>query len=526
MSNAARPQIESAATAVSRVPEGATLVTSGYIGAGYPEDLVWHLGERFRERGSPGDLTLVHAAGQGDWRDRGLGALAHPGMLRRIIGGYFATAPAICDLIAEELVEAYSFPQGVITQLFRNTAAGKPGLYTHIGLGTFVDPRVEGGKANAVTREELVEVVELGGRELLFYPAFQLDVAFIRATTADLDGNLSMEREAAVLEHLAIAQATRRCGGVVIAQVERIAQRGSLDPRRVKVPGNLVDVIVEASPARHHQTFGEVFNPSFVGDVKAPFELRREAVAALDVDHVMARRAALEMRPGQVVNMYHGNTEALAAVALEEGLFDELHLTVAAGAAGGLPAGGLSYGLAWNPEAFIDQPSMFDFYHGGGLDLAVLPMVQVGAAGDVNVTRYGRTLKGCGSFIDISQSARTVIFLGSQTVGARVAVDGAVRVLREGRPRRFVERVEQISFSAAQARARGQRVLYVTERALFELGEGGLELREVAPGVDVEAEVLATMAFAPARSGSPSIMDQRLFRRERMGLAQRGGGRP
>lgn len=524
MAGARRPKVLNAAEAAELVEDGQALVTSGYIGAGFPEDLVFHLGERYRQTATPGDLTLVHAAGQGDWRDRGLSELAEPGLLNRIIGGYFATAPALCDLIAEELVEAYTFPQGVITQLFRNTAAGKPGVFTHIGLGTFVDPRLEGGRANRATIEDLVEVVTIDGRELLFYPAFHLDVAFIRGTTGDLDGNISMEREAAPLEHLAIAQATRHCGGVVIAQVERLAQGGSLDPRRVKVPGNLIDFLVVASSDRHQQTFDEAYNPAFVGDVKAPLEPAVGPLEQLPLSpyKVMARRAAMEMHPGQVVNMYHGRTEALAGVALEEGLLDTLHLTVASGAAGGLPAGGLSYGLAYNPEAIIDQPSMFDFYHGGGLDLAVLPMVQVDGTGDVNVTRYGRTLKGCGSFVDISQSAGQLVFLGTHTVGARVEVEsGRVEVRREGRPRRFTKEVEQVSFSAAQARARGQEVLYVTERAVLRLKENGLELIEIAPGLDVDRDVLAHMPFTPALpDGGPCPMDPRLFRPEVMGLSR------
>jgi propionate CoA-transferase len=498
--------------AAELVEEGQTLVTSGYIGAGFPEHLVVKLGERFRRTGRPGDLTLVHAAGQGDWRDRGLSHLAVPGMLRRVIGGYFATCPALCDLIAEDLVEAYTFPQGVITQLFRNTAAGKPGVFTHIGLGTFVDPRFEGGKANEVTTENLVELVELGGRELLFYPSLHLDVAFIRATTGDLAGNLSYEREAATLEHLSIAQATRRCGGTVIAQVERLAQPGSLDPRRVKVPGNLVDHLVVAPPEHHWQTFAEPFNPAYTGDIKAPFESAAPGALPLGPDKVMARRAALEMQRGQVVNMYHGRTEALANVALEEGLLDEIELTVAAGAVGGMPAGGLSYGLALNPEAIIDQASMFDFYHGGGLDLAVLPMLQVDREGNVNATRTGRTLLGCGSFVDISQSAKRLVFIGTHTVGARMTVeDGQLVIMREGRARRFVESVDQISFSAAQARSRGQHVLYVTERAVFWLGQAGLVLLELAPGVEFSRDVLGQMGFVPRRRKKVTRMKRALF---------------
>ncbi len=512
-------KVISAVEAASLVADGQTLVTSGYIGAGFPEELVHQLGERFRDSGKPGDLTLVHAAGQGDWRDRGLSELGAPGLLRRVIGGYFATSPAICDLIAEELVEAYTLPQGVITQLFRNTAAGKPGVFTHIGLGTFVDPRLEGGRANEVTNEDIVEVVEVGGREMLFYPCFDLDMAFIRGTTGDLAGNISMEREAASLEHLAIAQATRHCGGIVIAQVERVAQTGSLDPRRVKVPGNLVDHLVVAPPERHWQTFGERFNPAYVGDIKAPLEERSTSTLPMGVEKILARRAAMEMRPDDVVNMYHGETEALASVAAEEGMLDEIHLTVAAGAVGGMPAGGLSYGLALNPDAIIDQPSMFDLYHGGGLDLAVLPMIQVDRAGDVNVTHYGRTLKGCGSFIDISQSARRVVFLATHTIGARMKVeDGTLSIRREGRARRFVENVDQVSFSASQARARGQEVLYVTERAVFELGTDGLVLREVAPGIDREGEVFGHMAFRPEEADEIEPMRASIFRSESMGL--------
>ncbi len=493
------------------VSDGQTLATAGYIGAGFPEALVDALGERFRQTSGPGDLTLIHAAGQGDWRDRGLGQLAQPGLLGRIIGGYFATSPGLCDLIAEDLVEAYTFPQGVLTQLFRNIAAGKPGVFTHVGLCTFVDPRLEGGRANAVTTDQLVRVTKLGGREVLFYPAQHLDVAFIRATTADLNGNLSHEREAAPLDHLAIAQATRHCGGIVVAQVERLAQKGSLDPRRVKVPGNLVDYLVVAPPEQHWQTFGERFNPAYLGDVKAP--LTASAPRPPDIQKVLARRAALEIRAGDVVNMYHGPTEALSQVALEEGLLDRIDLTVASGAAGGMPARGLSYGLTLNPEAIIDQPSMFDFYQGGGLDCAVLPMIEVDARGDVNVTRYGRTLKGCGSFIDISQSAKRLVFLGTHTVGAHLEFEpGRVTVRREGRARRFVEAVEQISFSAAQALRRGQEVLYVTERAVFRLTDDGLAITELAPGLRLEEDVLDHMAFRPNLDLHPlEPMDGALF---------------
>jgi len=509
--------------AAALVHDGQSLATSGYIGAGFPEALVCGLGDRFRRTSQPGNLTLIHAAGQGDWRDRGLGQLAQPGLLRRIIGGYFATSPGLCDLIAEDLVEAYSFPQGVITQLFRNIAAGKPGVFTHVGLGTFVDPRLEGGRANGGTTEELVRVTQLGGREVLFYPAQHLDVAFIRATTADLNGNLSHEREAAPLDHLAIAQATRHCGGIVVAQVERLAQKGSLDPRRVKVPGNLVDYLVVAPPEHHWQTFGEPFNPAYVGDVKTP--LVPPASRPPDLDKVLARRAALEIRPGDVVNMYHGPTEALSQVALEEGLLDRIDLTVASGAVGGLPAGGLSYGLALNPEAIIDQPAMFDFYQGGGLDCAVLPMIEVDARGDVNVTRYGRTLKGCGSFVDISQSAKRLVFLGTHTVGAHVELTGGqVVVRREGRAKRFVAAVEQISFSADQARRRGQEVLYVTERAVFRLTDKGLALTELAPGLRLEEDVLAPMSFRP-QVDSPQPMDPALFGEAPLG-ADRWGPAP
>jgi len=513
-----------AAEAAHLVGEGQTLATSGYIGAGFPEALVCALGDRFRSTAQPGDLTLIHAAGQGDWRDRGLGRLAQPGLVRRIIGGYFATSPGLCDLIAEDLVEAYTFPQGVITQLFRNIAAGKPGVFTHVGLGTFVDPRLEGGRANAATTADLVRVTALGGQEVLFYPAQRIDVAFVRATTADLNGNLSHEREAAPLDHLAIAQAARHSGGLVVAQVERLAQKGSLDPRRVKVPGNLVDYVVVAPPEHHWQTFGEPFNPAYLGDVKAP--LVPPVPRPPDVEKVLARRAALEIKPGDVVNMYHGPTEALSQVALEEGLLDRIDLTVASGAAGGLPAGGLSYGLALNPEAIIDQPSMFDFYQGGGLDCAVLPMIEVDARGDVNVTRYGRTIKGCGSFVDISQNARRLVFVGTHTVGAHVELaDGHVTVHREGRAKRFVESVEQISFSADQARRRGQEVLYVTERAVFRLTDDGLALTELAPGLRLAEDVLDHMAFQPNLTSQPQPMDPALFGEAPLG-AHRWGDAP
>lgn len=512
-----RKKVVSAAEAIAIVHDADTLCCSGFGSNGVPVELILALEKRFLETGSPNKLTLLFGGGPGDGADAGVNHLAHEGMLKRVIGGHYGLVPKIGKLALASKVEAYNLPLGAISHLYRDIACGLPGTVSRVGLGTFADPRLEGGKIGSKTTEDLVEVITLGGKEHLYYKTFPISVAFIRGTTADPEGNITMERETLTQDVLAIATATKNSGGFVIAQVERIAERGSLNPRRVKVPGILVDCVVLAQPENHPQNLSGIYNAAFSAEVRVPLDVLD--ALPLDERKVIARRAAFELLPNAVVNLGIGMPEGVAAVANEEKILKYMTLTAEPGVIGGMPASGVNFGAAVNPDAVIDMNQQFDFYDGGGLDLACLGLAECDPAGSINVSRFGPKLAGAGGFINITQNSRTVVFVGTFTAGGlKIAVeDGKIRILNEGRARKFVNKIEQVTFSGPYAASTGQNVLYVTERCVFKLSEQGLELIEIAPGVDLERDILAHMDFRPIIN-NPVSMDPRIFLDEPMQL--------
>ncbi|MEV6844903.1 CoA-transferase, partial [Actinoplanes sp. NPDC051411] len=530
-----------------------------------PETLLAAVADRFLAMGHPAGLDVVHVMGLGDQQGRGVDHLARAGLVRRFVGSHFVLSPAEQAMIAEDRVEAVGLPAGTISLLYREIAAGRPGLFTDIGLETYVDPRQQWGRMNKGTREGLSQLVTVGGREWLFYPAFDVQVALIRASTADTSGNLAMEDEAAWSDNLAIAQAAHNTGGRVLAEVKRIVPAGSLPAAYVRVPGVLVDHVVLTDYP--NQTPITVHDPARTGmRVNHPVQ-----VQSMTLDHrkVIARRAAMELRAGQLVNLGVGMANGISYVALEEGVLDAITLTVEQGLFGGLPGIGLDSGTAVNPAAVVDMTSQFDLYDGGALDLAGLSFAQIDAAGNVNVARVGATPIGPGGFIDISQKAGTVVFCGTfRGGGLRTAIhDGRLEILEEGRYGKFVPTVDAITYNASRAAAAGHTAVYVTERAVFRLHSadlpptgtvpadlpptgtvpadlppsgsapdrltagnrvGGsaavaaagcrLELIEIAPGIDLERDVLAWMPFRPLISPALRTMDPRIFAYEPMGL--------
>jgi propionate CoA-transferase len=503
--------------AISVLHDGDVLATTGYGGHGIPEQLLVTLERRFLDTDTPRGLTLVHSTGQGDAGDKGLNHLGHEGLLKRVIGGHYGLMPKVVALVLANKVEAYNLPEGVITHLYRDIAAGKPGTLSRVGLGTFVDPRLEGGKMNPATREDLVTLMTVGGEEYLFYRAFPINVAFIRGTTADPDGNITMEREALILENLAMALAAKNSHGYVICQVERIAAEGTLDSRHVRIPGVLVDAVVVAEPQHHMQTWDIPYNPALSGEVRVPMKMLPRL--PLDDKKVIARRAAMELLPSSVVNLGIGIPDHVGRVASEEHIYDLMTLTVDPGVMGGVPASGVEFGAAINCQAVIDHGAQFDFIDGGGLDAAFLGFAECDGTGSVNASRFGDRVAGCGGFINISQNSKKVVFLGNFAAGgAEMAVrDGALHIGREGRMTKFVKRVGQITFSGPRAADRKQDVLYITERCVFRLGERGLELIEIAPGVDLERDVLRHLPFRPI-VGRPARMASAIFLPKPMGL--------
>jgi propionate CoA-transferase len=504
--------------AAALIEDGDAILISG-SGGGHavPETLLAAVERRFLSEGEPRGLTSVSVVGVGDRAALGASHLAHEGLLKRAITSALVDSPGLVQLAAEDKIQAYTLPQGVLSQLMRDMAAGRPGLLTKTGLNTFVDPRQQGARQSPCTPLDFVEVVNLAGEEWLFFKPVPVTVAFLRGTTADEDGNVTMEEEAVLGEMLPMAQATRRAGGIVIVQVKRMARRGTLPAKSVRIPGILVDFVVVDPEQR--QTYATYYDPSYSGELRIP----EGDIKSLPFGprKVIVRRAAMELFPDAVCNLGAGISTGLSTVAAEESVLGAAILTNEQGLIGGAPIMGRDSGGGQNFAAMIEQPAQFDFYDGGGLDLAFLSFAEVDADGNVNVSRFGDKIIGVGGFINISQNARCVVFSGTLTAGDLDIVweDGNTVIRKEGRHRKFVQKLEQVCYNASMGRAQGQVTLFVTERAVFHVGPKGLELIEVAPGIDAERDVIAHMGFRPAVSRDLKTMDPRIFRPGLMGLS-------
>lgn len=503
-------KVISSEEAISLIQDGDTIAISGFVGIGTPEELIIALEKRFLETGSPRDLTLVFAAAPGDGKDKGLNRLAHEGLVKRAIGGHWSLVPKLAAMAVENKIEAYNLPLGCISQLYRVIAGGKPGLRTKVGLRTFVDPRISGGRISECAKDELVTLDEIEGEECLFYKSFKIDVCFLRGTTADPKGNTTSEREVLELDVTSMAMATHNSDGVVIVQAERVAVAGSLSPKQVLIPGALVDCVVISKPENHWQTYATQYQHAYTGEMRVPLE--RLLRMPLDERKIMARRATMELPMGGVVNLGIGIPEGISKVAAEEKLLDEVALSAEAGTIGGMPQGGLDFGASLNPDAIIATNTQFDFYDGGGLDLACLGMAQVDRHGNVNVSKFGSRIAGAGGFINISQNANRLLIMGAFTAGGlEIAIDqGKLKIQQEGKISKFINEVEHITFSGGLAADTGQPVLYITERCVFSITKEGLELIEIAPGIDLEKDILAHMEFQPIIR-SVKEMDARIF---------------
>ena len=510
-------KVITAEQAAKMIQDGSTVVVDGSGGGvNEPGQVLAALEARFLKEGRPRALTVVHPSGMGDAHGGGIDYLAHGDMVSKAIGGHWQWCPGMQRLASSEQIEAYCLPQGVMSHMFRAIAGHKPGVITKVGLGTFVDPRIDGGRLNTKTKEQLVELIEIKGQEYLFYPTFKVDVSIIRGTTADEFGNITMEGEGLFAETLSAAQAAKNSGGIVIAQVKYLKPTGTLDPRQVKVPGVLIDAVVVNPEQR--LSFRTAEDPTLTGAARAAqTEL---APLPLNERKVIARRAAAELRVGDVANLGFGMPDGVATILTEEGLDHHVNFTLEQGHIGGIPATGDDFGMVRNQHAMLDAGYQFDWYDGGGLDIAILSFAQIDPQGNVNVSKFGGRIAGIGGFVNISQGAKRVVFVGTFRAGKQQVEFGeyGIHIVQEAKSSKFVPAVDQISFSGVMARRWGVPVKYVTERAVFELLDDGLVLTEIAPGIDLERDVLQQMEFRPIVAKHLKTMDVRLFTAPAMGL--------
>jgi len=514
-------KVISAKAAAELVKDTDTLAIGGFVGFGVPEELLEALRQRFLDTQAPRGLTLYHCAAVGDGKERGGNRLGCEGLLSKLICAHIGLEPALNKLTVENKIATYMIPQGVASHLLRAIAGKKIGVITHVGLKTFVDPRLEGAKANelAKTSGDVVKLINVDGKDQLFFPSFPINICFIRGTAADEDGNMTLHREAAVSDQLEMAAATHNSGGIVIAQVEELVSRNTLKPHDVKVHSSLIDYIVVGSKKLTFQSYlSDEYHPEWSGEIRVP--IANVAPMALNDRKIIARRGALELKPGMLVNLGIGIPDGVAAIAAEEGFVDRITLSIESGVLGGIPLGGIGIGGAVDAAAIYKQPDIFDLYDGGGIDLSCLGAAQIDPKGNVNVSKFGGRVVGPGGFINISQNAKKVCFCGTFVAGKqRVEIaDGKLKIVEDGNGIKFVRQLEQVTFSGEYAYETGQEVLYITERAVFKVTPEGLTLTEIAPGVDLERDILGKMEFKPAIASDLKQMDPRLFRNEPMAL--------
>lgn len=510
-----RSKVISLKEAAGLIRDGDTLGIQGIITMSVPIDLMRAVRDRFVDTGSPKGITVFHISGIGDGKDGGMNMFALDGLIGKLICGHVGTSPKLSAFIVANKFPTFLIPQGVMTQLTRAIAGHRPGFLTSVGLKTFADPRVEGCKTNQAARdsgEEVVELIQIDGKDYLLYKPFPIDVCFIKGTTADVNGNISIEKEAIRLCQLSMAMATRNSGGIVVAQVERVTEAHTIKPHNVVVPGVLVDYVVQATEAGCHQSFSlQKYYPEWSGEIRLPLE--QMPPIQMSDRKICARRAAFECRDGDLVNLGIGMPEAVAAVAAEESVSSKISLSVEAGTFGGVPASGLAITASTNADAIISHADTFDLYDGGGIDLAVLGAAEIDREGNVNVSKFCGRIVGPGGFVNITQSTSRIVFVGTFMIGkvSIEAKDGRLTIIEEGTISKFVNKVEQITFSGEYANDTGKDVLYVTERAVFRLVPGGIELIEIAPGVELERDILSKMAFTPILCKQMKTMDPRIF---------------
>jgi propionate CoA-transferase len=508
------------------IPDGAVVTVSSSSGLGCPDAALRAIGSYFMEKGRPRGLTTLHPIAAGDmYGIPGIDHLAQPGLLKRIIAGSLPSGPSsmpspkIWQMIIDNQVEAYNVPSGILYHLHRESAAGRPGVLTKVGMDTFVDPRRNGARMNSCTVEEIVRVVNFEGEEWLFFPSIRPDVAIIRATTADEHGNLTMEHEGAYLGALDQALAARNNRGIVIAQVKRLTAFGSLRPQQVRVPGVLVDYVV--IDPEQQQTTQTSYNPAISGEVFRP--LWDFKPIERGVDKIIARRAALELHEEDVVNLGFGICALVPRILLEEGLHGEVTWVIEQGAVGGMPLLGFAFGCASNADAIVASPDQFTYFQGGGFDSSCLSFLQVDQYGNVNVSRLAlrpHVTAGCGGFVDITATARAIFFCGYFTAGGLdlEVEDSRLGIAKEGKNQKFIPEVEHVTFSGRRAQQLKQRVLYITERCVLSLEPEGLTVIEIAPGIDLQRNVLEQAGFPLRVSPNLAVMDKRIFQPEPFGL--------